>query len=400
MPARRAIAQGFARHMGTIYVVGTADTKGAELAFLAERVRAAGGAALVFDVGTRPPTVPVDIPAPAIPHTEDRGTAVTAMAEAFAADLAARTDIDAVIGIGGGGGTAIVTAGMRALPFGIPKLMVSTLASGDVGPYVGVADITMMHSVADIAGLNRITRTVLAQAAEAIVAMTRAPAAAADKPALGLTMFGVTTPCVTRVADALRADFDPLVFHATGTGGRAMEMLAGSGVLAGVIDATTTEIADHLFGGVLSAGPDRLSAIARARIPYVGSVGALDMVNFWARDTVPARYADRLFHVHNSNVTLMRTTPQENREIGGWIAERLNTFRAPVRFLLPEGGVSMLDAPGGAFHDPEADAALFDALEAGIKATADRRLVRLPYNINDPAFADALVAAWREIAEG
>ncbi len=383
--------------MSHIYVVGTADTKGAELAFLAERVAAAGGAPLILDVGTRSPTVPVDLPAPAIPASDDRGTAVTAMAEALAAYLPGRTDIDGVVGIGGGGGTAIVTAGMRALPFGIPKLMVSTLASGDVGPYVGVADIMMMHSVADIAGLNRITRTVLAQAAEAVVAMTRAPAAASDKPAIGLTMFGVTTPCVTRVADALRADHDPLVFHATGTGGRAMELLAGSGMLAGVIDATTTEIADHLCGGVLSAGPNRLAAIARAGIPYVGSTGALDMVNFWAPETIPARYAGRLFHVHNANVTLMRTTADECRAIGAWIAARLNRFRGPVRFLIPELGVSALDIAGGAFFDPEADAALFDALEAGLKATPEHRLVRLPLHINDPAFADALVAAWQEL---
>ncbi len=379
--------------MGQIYVIGTADTKGAELAFLAERVAAAGGVPLIVDVGTGAPTVAVDVPAPAIPATDDRGTAVTAMAEALRGWLPGRGDIAGVVGIGGGGGTAIVTAGMRALPFGIPKLMVSTLASGDVGPYVGVADITMMHSVADIAGLNRITRTVLAQAAEAIVAMSRAPAAVSTKPALGLTMFGVTTPCVTRVADLLRESHDPLVFHATGTGGRAMEMLAGSGVLAGVIDATTTEIADHLFGGVLSAGPDRLAAIGRSGIPYVGSVGALDMVNFWAPETIPDRYRDRLFHVHNPNVTLMRTTAEENRAMGAWIAERLNAFRGPVRVLIPEAGVSALDIAGGAFFDPEADAALFDALEAGLR----ERPVRLPLHINDPAFADALVGAWREL---
>ncbi len=395
-----------ARAMGLIYVVGTADTKGAELAFLAACVADAGGAPLVVDVGTRAPTVPVDVPAaqvasqhPPALRGDDRGAAVSAMGEAFAAFVRTRPDIAGIVGIGGGGGTSIVTAGMRALPFGVPKLMVSTLASGDVGPYVGVADITMMHSVADIAGLNRITRTVLAEAAYAVVGMSRAgPAAADGRPAVGLTMFGVTTPCVTRVAERLGDSRDALIFHATGTGGRAMEGLADSGMLEGLIDVTTTEVCDHLLGGVLSAGPDRLGAAARTGIPYVGSAGALDMVNFWAPETVPARYAGRTFYRHNPNVTLMRTTPEECREIGAWIADKLNACRGPVRFLIPERGVSALDAPGGAFRDPAADAALFNALETGIEATADRRVTRLPLHINDPEFADALVAAYREIA--
>jgi uncharacterized protein (UPF0261 family) len=396
--------------MGHVYVVGTADTKGAELAFLAARVAEAGGGPCVVDVGTRPPTVPVDIPAAEVAAchpdgpaaalgSDDRGTAVAAMGAAFAAFARTRSDIAAMVGIGGGGGTSIVTAGMRVLPFGIPKLMVSTLASGDVGPYVGVADITMMHSVADITGLNRITRTVLAEAAHAVVGMTRAGTASADgTPAIGLTMCGVTTPCVTRVAEALGASHDCLVFHATGTGGRAMESLADSGMLQGVIDATTTEVCDHLCGGVLSAGPDRLGAIARSGIPYVGSCGALDMVNFWAPDTVPARYAGRTFYHHNPNVTLMRTTAEECRSIGAWIADKLNACDGPVRFLIPERGVSALDIDGGAFHDPEADAALFDALGSRLRATPDRQLLCLPLHINDPEFADALVAAYRDIA--
>ncbi|HET9069684.1 MAG TPA: Tm-1-like ATP-binding domain-containing protein [Amaricoccus sp.] len=385
--------------MGHVYVIGTADTKGEELAFLAERIREAGAAPLVVDVGIRAPTIVPDVPAPEIPATEDRGTAVTAMAEALAAWLLTRGDVDAVVGIGGGGGTAIVTRAMQALPFGVPKLMVSTLASGDVGPYVGVSDITMMHSVGDIAGLNRITRTVLAQAAAAIAAMAAVRPAVTTKPAVGLTMFGVTTPCVTRVADALRATRDPLVFHATGTGGRALEMLAASGMLEGLIDATTTEIADELVGGVLSAGPDRLDAVARAGLPWVGAPGALDMVNFWAPETIPARFAGRHFHRHNANVTLMRTTPEECRAIAAFIARKLNAATGPVRLLVPEKGVSALDAPGGAFRDAAASAALFDGLEAGIRPTADRRVIRLPLHINDPAFADALVAAYREITE-
>jgi uncharacterized protein (UPF0261 family) len=393
--------------MGRIYVVGTADTKGSELAFVAARVAEAGGAPLVVDLGTRAATVPADVPASEVAahHPsgapvlggDDRGAAVTAMGEAFAAFVRSRDDIAGIVGIGGGGGTSIVTAGMRALPFGVPKLMVSTLASGDVGPYVGVSDIAMMHSVADIAGLNRITRTVLAQAAQAIVGMTRAPTAADARPAVGLTMFGVTTPCVTRVASLLD-DRDALIFHATGTGGRAMEGLADSGMLEGLIDVTTTEVADHLCGGVLSAGPDRLGAVARTRLPYVGSCGALDMVNFWAPETVSDRYAGRTLYRHNPNVTLMRTTPAECREIGAFIATKLNACTGSVRFLIPELGLSALDTEGGAFEDPEADAALFDALESGIEATRDRRVTRLPFHINDPEFADALVAAYRDIA--
>jgi uncharacterized protein (UPF0261 family) len=239
---------------------------------------------------------------------------------------------------------------------------------------------------------------VLARAALAIVAMTRAAPAADTRPALGLTMFGVTTPCVTRVAETLGGAYDCLVFHATGTGGRTLEKLADDGELAGVIDVTTTEVCDHLLGGVLSAGPDRLGAIARTRVPYVGSCGALDMVNFWAPDTVPERHRGRLFYRHNPNVTLMRTSPEECRGIAAWIAAKLNACDGPVRFLIPEAGISALDAAGGAFHDPAADAALFDTLEAELRQTDSRRLIRLPLHINDPAFADALVAAWREIA--
>ena len=396
--------------MSQVLVVGTADTKGEELAFLAARVAEAGGVPVTVDVGTRPAAIRTDVSAAevaahhqdgtaAVLGLDDRGTAVSAMGEAFAGYVRARGDVGAIVGIGGGGGTAIITAGMRELAFGVPKVMVSTLASGDVGPYVGVADITMMHSVADFAGLNRISRTVLAQAAQAVVGMSRAGMAGDDgKPALGLTMFGVTTPCVTRVVETLGEEYDCLVFHATGTGGRAMEKLADSGMLAGVIDATTTEVCDLLCGGVLSAGPDRLGAIARSGIPYVGSCGALDMVNFWAPETVPDRYERRTFYRHNANITLMRTTVEECRLIGGWIAERLNACRGPVRFLIPERGVSALDIEGGAFRDPEADAALFAALEAGVEVSPDRKLMRLPLHVNDPEFAAALVAAFREIA--
>jgi uncharacterized protein (UPF0261 family) len=217
------------------------------------------------------------------------------------------------------------------------------------------------------------------------------------KPSIGLTMFGVTTPCVTAIAETLRDDYDCMVFHATGTGGRTMEKLADSGLLAGVIDITTTEVCDMHFGGVLPATPDRFGAIARTRLPYVGSVGALDMVNFWAPSTIPEKYSSRLFYEHNPNVTLMRTTSEECRRIGEWIGEKLSQCEGPVRFLIPERGVSALDIEGGAFWDPEADAALFQAIERTIRPTATRRVERLPLHINDPEFAEAAVKAFREV---
>ena len=321
------------------------------------------------------------------------------MAEAFRRFVGQRPDVAGMIGLGGSGGTAIIAPGMRELPVGTPKLLVSTVASGNVASYVGETDLCMMPSVTDVAGLNRISRRVLGNAAHAMAGMvTRAIPAADAKPALGLTMFGVTTPCVTQVTRALDPDYDCLVFHATGTGGRAMEKLVASGLLAGVLDVTTTEVCDLLMGGVFSAGEERLDAVARASIPYVGSCGALDMVNFGPRDSVPDRYRDRLFYVHNPQVTLMRTTADENRAMGAWIGGKLNAFTGPVRFLIPEGGVSALDAPGQPFHDPEADAALFEALERTVQQTDARRLVRLPFHINDPAFAAALVQAIRDIA--
>jgi uncharacterized protein (UPF0261 family) len=393
-----------------IYVVGTADTKGEELAYLADRVHAAGGRPLVIDVGTRSPSIDADVPAAAVAafhpggpaavlSTDDRGAAVTAMGEAFARFILSRNDIAGIVGIGGGGGTSIITAGMRALSVGLPKLMVSTMASGDVAAYVDASDIAMMYSVTDVAGLNRISRVVLANAAYAIAGMARAEVPAArSKPAIGLTMFGVTTTCVTQIVELLRADYDCLVFHATGTGGRAMEKLVDSRLLVGVIDVTTTEICDLLFGGVLSAGPDRLGAITRSGIPYVGSVGALDMVNFRGFDTVPDKYRARNLYRHNPQVTLMRTTVEENRKMGEWIAERLNRCVGPVRFLIPDKGVSAIDAPGKPFHDPDADAALFDILEQNLVMTGDRRIERLPYHINDPEFSAALVQRFREIA--
>ena len=397
--------------MKRIYVVGTADTKGQELEYVKSLIEAAGAAATLVNVGIRAAQVAVDVAATEVAACHprgaqfvlggnDRGAAVKAMGEAFARYIAGRSDIAGVIGLGGSGGTSIVTAGMRKLPVGLPKLMVSTLAAGDVGQFVGASDITMMYSVTDVAGLNRISRVVLGNAAHAIagMAMHTLPDAHA-RPAIGLTMFGVTTACVTQVVSRFESEFDCLVFHATGTGGQSMERLVDSGMLVGVIDVTTTEVCDHVVGGVLSAGPGRLDAIARSRIPYVGSVGALDMVNFWAMETVPERFRERKLYKHNPNVTLMRTTPEECREIGQWIAEKLNACEGPVRFLIPDQGVSALDAPGQAFYDREADAALFDALEKTMKQTASRRLTRLPCHINDPEFSAALVEQFRAIVQ-
>ena len=396
--------------MKPVYVVGTADTKGEELAYLAERIMAAGGTPVRVDVGTRKPTVPIDVSAAevagfhsgganAVFATDDRGTAVSAMGEAFRGFVLSRHDIGAIVGIGGGGGTSVITAGMRELPLGLPKIMVSTLASGDVSPYVGVSDIMMMPSVTDMAGLNRLSRVILDNAAVAITALAKRPdVEAQSRPAIGLTMFGVTTACVTNVVGQLKDRYDCMVFHATGTGGRSMEKLADSGMLEGVIDATTTEVCDLLFGGVLSATEDRFGSIIRTKLPYVCSVGALDMVNFWAVDTVPTKYAGRKLYKHNPNVTLMRTTAEECDAIGRWIGGRLNLCEGPVRLLIPEKGVSALDIEGGAFFDLAADAALFAALETTIQPTSNRRITRLPYHINDPEFADALVAAYREVA--
>jgi uncharacterized protein (UPF0261 family) len=395
--------------MKRVLIVGTADTKGEELDYLRIQVTEAGARAILVDVGIGEPKCTVDVSRRrvaehldlAILEERDRGVAVARMGEAFEKFVASFAEFDAVLGIGGGGGTSIVTRGMRALPIGLPKLVVSTLASGNVAHYVDVSDIAMMPSVTDFAGLNRVSRVILRNAAHAIVGMADASASAPEhlRPSIGLTMFGVTTPCVTKVVEQLKGRYDCMVFHATGTGGRAMEKLADSGQLDGLVDVTTTEICDLLFDGVLSAGEDRLGAVARSRIPYVGSVGALDMVNFGAMETVPERYRGRLLYAHNPQVTLMRTTASESRAMGEWIAAKLNLCEGPVRFLIPEKGVSALDVEGGAFFDPEADAALFDSLEKGLRQNDRRRLMRLPFHVNDAAFATALADNFIAIAE-
>lgn len=395
-----------------VFVVGTFDTKAGELNYAADLVRDVGAPVLTVDVSTREHGEVSDVSAaevsrfhPSKPDflgkVTDRGEAVGLMAEALAEFVRSRDDLGGIIGMGGTGNTSLITAGMRALPVGVPKVMVSTVASGDVGPFVGPNDITMMYSVTDVAGINRISRKVLGNAAHAIAGMVMHPIpdAVDSNPPLAMTMFGVTTLCVNAVRAKLESEFDPLVFHATGTGGQSMEKLIDSGMVSHVIDITTTEVCDHLMGGVLSAGEDRFGAIIRRGIPYVGSVGALDMVNFWAKDTVPEKFKSRNLYEHNAFVTLMRTTPEENTRLGRWIGEKLNKMTGPVRFLLPEKGVSQIDAEGQPFHDPEADAALFAALEATVKQNAQRKLIRVPANINDPEFVDALVAAFREVHE-
>jgi uncharacterized protein (UPF0261 family) len=332
----------------------------------------------------------------------DRGASVAAMAEGFSRWIDRERGIGGVISAGGSGGTSLATAGMRRLPLGIPKVMVSTVASGQVGSYVGASDIMMMYSVADVQGLNLITEQVLGNAAHALAGMIAASPSpeARDarrrlaRPAVGVTMFGVTTAAVQGIVRRLEPDFDCLVFHATGTGGRSMESLADSGMLAGFVDLTTTEVADMLVGGVFPADRDRFGAAIRTRLPWIGSVGAMDMVNFGPRDTVPDKFGTRRFVIHNPNITLMRTTPQENHAIGEWMGARINQMEGPVRLLLPEGGVSALDAPGKPFHDPEANTALFEALEQTVRQTAQRRIERVKANINDDAFIAATTAAF------
>ncbi len=395
--------------MANVYVVGTADTKGEELRYVADLVRATGVTTTLVDVGTlgSDPTMNVGPHKVAAHHpdgadavfSDDRGTAVSAMSIALTNYIEEQDDVDGIIGLGGSGGTALIAPAMRALPVGTPKVLVSTVASGDVSPYVGPADIAMMYSVTDVAGLNRISRRVLGNAAHAVAGMAKHPIESpeSDASAIALSMFGVTTPLVLSLVDALEATHDPLVFHATGTGGQSMEKLVDSGMVDAVLDMTTTEIADHVVGGVFSAGPDRLGAIARTGVPYVGSCGALDMVNFGALETVPVAFGDRNLHVHNANVTLMRTTAEENIAFGSFIARKLNACHGPVRFLLPEGGVSLIDAPGQPFHDPEADEALFETIETQVDQDDNRVVVRVPHNINDPEFAEVVLENFHAI---
>ena len=392
-----------------VAVLGTLDTKGAEAAYLRDCVTRAGQAALLIDTGIQGQAQPpADITREtvaeaagtslqALQEAGDRGQAVTTMgrgAAAVLADLHRAGQLVGVIGLGGSAGTSIAATAMQGLPVGLPKLIVSTMASGDTRAYVGVKDVTLMYSVVDIAGLNRFSREVLGNAAAAITGMAaryrqREPASSQDKPLLAATMFGVTTPCVTRAREYLELrGYEVLVFHATGSGGRAMEALVEDGFIDGVLDVTTTEWADELVGGVLSAGPQRLEAMGRRGIPHVVAPGALDMVNFGPRETVPETFAGRLFYPHNPQVTLMRTTAQENAHLGEILADKLSLAPGQVEVFLPLNGVSALDREGQPFYDPTADAAFRKTFRAALNPTIP--VQELPLHINDEAFALAL----------
>ena len=386
-----------------VAVLGTLDSKGAEFAFLKARLQAAGVDTLVVDAGVLGPSAfPPDIAAAELAEAggvslgtlvaeRDRGRAMSVMSAGAARVLKrlyAEGRFDGIIAMGGGGGTAIGTAAMRALPVGVPKLMLSTIGGGDVRAYVDVSDLIMMPSVVDIAGINRLSAKILTNAAGAIAGMVKAepPGSAADRPLIAATMFGVTTPCVTKAQTVLEAaGYEVLVFHAVGSGGRTMEGLIRDGFFSGVLDITTTELADELAGGVLSAGPHRLEAAGEAGIPQVVSVGALDMVNFGPPETVPEKYRGRQFYRHNPQVTLMRTTREQNAALGKTIADKLNRARGPTTLMIPTRGVSLIDMEGKPFHDPEADAALFSALRGNIAGNV--AVIELDVDINDEAFA-------------
>ncbi len=390
--------------MATIAILGTLDTKGEEHAFVANLIRERGHQTLVIDVGTldapklKPDITREQVAAaggidlPKLVARRDRGETVKAMSEAaplILFELAAHKKIDGVISLGGGGGTAIGTAAMRALPIGFPKVMVSTLASGNTAQYVGVKDIVMFPSIVDVAGLNRISRQILTRAAGAICGMVEAkPVAGEDKPVIVASMFGNTTECVQAAKKFLeQAGYEVLVFHATGIGGRTMESLIETGLVAGVLDITTTEWADELVGGFLGAGATRLEAAARHGVPAIVTPGCLDMVNFHGPDTVPAKFKGRNFYAHNPQVTLMRTTPEECAQLGKIIAGKLNGSLAPVSVLLPRKAISVISAPGQKFHDPAADAALFIALKSNLRPGVE--VIEMDCGINEPAFAEA-----------
>jgi uncharacterized protein (UPF0261 family) len=397
-----------------ILLIGTLDTKGEEMQFLRERLRSAFEMqSLLVDVGILgEPQCEADVTRDEIAcfggtsqaelaKAADRGNAIVAMQRGLCAWMREQSpsSFAGVLAIGGSAGTSIASAGMRELPIGLPKVLVSTMASGDVRPYVGTSDITMMYSVGDFTGLNRLTKQILGNAAGAIAGMAygHKVASASDtvssKTLVGATMFGVTTTCVRAVQDILTAEgFELLVFHATGTGGQAMERLIKDGFIEAVVDLTTTELADELVGGVLTAGPQRMEAAAQMGIPQVVSVGALDMVNFGTPESVPSRFSKRLFYPHNPAVTLMRTTVEENAELGRTLARKLNAATGSVKLLLPLRGVSALDAPGKAFFDPEADAALFQAIRENLAPHV--ALLELDLHINDPAFARAVADAF------
>jgi len=398
----------------TVAIVGTLDTKGAEYGFLRDRLLEQDVDVLLVDVGVDEPQIVPDVSrtevaaaagedVATLASERDRGEATAAMGRGIAAllpRLHADGRFDAVLGAGGSGGSSIVSAGMRALPVGVPKVLVSTLASGDTRPYVGAVDITMMYSVVDIAGINSVSARILTNAAGAVAGMAKATVPERqDRPVVAASMFGVTTPGVTRARERLEGlGYEVLVFHATGTGGQSMEVLADSGFLTGVLDLTTTELADDLVGGVLSAGPDRLEAAGRAGLPQVVSLGALDMVNFGPRDSVPEKFEGRNLYVHNPTVTLMRTTPEECRELGRRIGTKLSAATGPTALFIPLEGISMIAVEGQPFHDAEADRALLEGLRETLEDSVE--VHELPHDINADAFADAMADRLHELIRG
>jgi len=398
--------------MATVVLLGTLDTKGHEYAYLRERLREQGVDVLLVDAGVFEPQVEPDISrqdvaaaaradANALAAAGDRGAAVSAMAQGAAAvakRLHEEGRLDGVASVGGSGNSSIAAAAMRALPVGVPKLIVSTVASGDTRPYMGASDVTMTYSVVDISGINQISARILTNAAGAIAGMVKAqaPPVAEAKPLVTASMFGVTTPSVTRARERLEElGYEVLVFHATGTGGQSMEALARGGFLAGVLDITTTELADDLVGGVLSAGPDRLEAAGELGLPQVVSLGALDMVNFGPRETVPPQFESRNLYVHNPTVTLMRTTPDECRELGRRIGRKLSAARGPTALFVPLKGVSMIAVEGQPFHDAEADEALLAGLHETLEPSVE--VHEEDTDINDPTFAEAMANRLHEL---
>lgn len=397
-----------------IMAMATLDSKGHEIAYVAEALRDLGIEVKIADVSLRgEPQIRHDYSREEVaachPHGRDavfaassREAGMAAMGEAMAKlierELQA-SDLRGAIGMGGSEGSSLIAPALRRIPLGLPKLLISTLASGDTRPYVDIADMTLQFPVTDLAGLNFVSRQILRNAAAALAGMVQvAKTVKPTAPSVGMTMFGVTTLCVDRVREGLgRIGYEGVVFHAVGTGGAAMERLASEGAFQGLIDLTTTEVADALAGGIFPATPDRFEGVAKHHLPAVMSVGALDMVNFGSRDSVPGPYRLRNLYAHTPLITLMRTSMTENVAAGRFIAERINPGQGPLILLLPEGGISALDAPGQPFYDPDADAALFRALETQVKQTAHRVVRRVPWHINDPRFAAAALAAFAEV---
>jgi len=391
----------------TVVVAGDFNVEGDAARLLRDMLREQGVRVTTVDISTDGSAPDVDVTpsqiAKAHPHGSGAVTSEGSLAEAFSAWIASADGIAGMIATGGRDSTAVVAPALQVLPIGLPKIIVTTLASGNVEPIIGASDITVLYAVTGLTMLNSVNRAILTNAANAIAGAVAAgppkiAAAAVNKPPIGLTMFGVTTPAIQRISGALDQEYECLVFHATGTGGRSMEKLVDSGEILGAIDLTTSEICDMMMGGVLPAVEDRLGAFIRTRVPYVGSAGGIDIVNWGAPETVPERYRDRVTYYHNPQVTATRTTPDENRRMGVWIGEKLNRMEGPVRFLLPQGGFSSVDAPGGLFWDPVADGAFIDAICDTVRQGPDRKVDVLPFHINDSAFANATVAAFREIA--